>query len=212
MKGELGLDHFEGRSWVGWNHHVSIVLACYALVIACKMRAFPPLGHRDDAKPSGRASERRAIFSTPLRPYGPPCCDMPSDGCGRSFKQDSGRKRCAWASSMTDIFFARGELPTVVLSTSSDPCPSSMADATLLCWTVDRRCEPGAGNPHAGLCPGGGPKGPSLPGLGAPGGNPGATRYPSEKSGRLTSVTPVGPINSRAGAKARGSWRQSLTR
>lgn len=42
MKGELGLDHFEGRSWVGWNHHVSIVLACYALTVACKMRAFPP--------------------------------------------------------------------------------------------------------------------------------------------------------------------------
>ena len=42
MKGELGLDHFEGRSWIGWNHHVSIVLACYALTLACKMRAFPP--------------------------------------------------------------------------------------------------------------------------------------------------------------------------
>jgi len=42
MKGELGLDHFEGRSWIGWNHHVSVVLATYALVIACKLRAFPP--------------------------------------------------------------------------------------------------------------------------------------------------------------------------
>jgi hypothetical protein len=29
---------------------------------------------------------------------------------------------------------------------------------------VDLRWEPGAGNPHAGFCPGGGPKGPSLPG------------------------------------------------
>ena len=28
----------------------------------------------------------------------------------------------------------------------------------------DQRWEPGAGNPLAGLCPGGGPKGPSLPG------------------------------------------------
>jgi SRSO17 transposase len=44
MKGELGLDHFEGRSWTGWNHHVSVVLACYALTIACKLRAFPPSG------------------------------------------------------------------------------------------------------------------------------------------------------------------------
>ena len=30
--------------------------------------------------------------------------------------------------------------------------------------SVDLRWEPGAGNPHAGFCPGGGPKGPSLPG------------------------------------------------
>ena len=30
--------------------------------------------------------------------------------------------------------------------------------------SVDRRWEPGAGNPLAGFCPGGGPKGPSLPG------------------------------------------------
>jgi len=31
-------------------------------------------------------------------------------------------------------------------------------------WPVDQRWEPGAGNPLAGFCPGGGPKGPSLPG------------------------------------------------
>ena len=26
LKGELGLDHFEGRSFPGWHHHVSVVL------------------------------------------------------------------------------------------------------------------------------------------------------------------------------------------
>ena len=31
--------------------------------------------------------------------------------------------------------------------------------------SVDQRWEPGAGDPLAGFCPGGGPKGPSLPGL-----------------------------------------------
>ncbi len=46
LKGELGLDHYEGRSWVGWQHHVSAVLACYALVVACQRRAFSPLGPR----------------------------------------------------------------------------------------------------------------------------------------------------------------------
>lgn len=42
MKGELGLDHFEGRAWLGWQHHVSAVLTCYALLTACQRRAFPP--------------------------------------------------------------------------------------------------------------------------------------------------------------------------
>jgi SRSO17 transposase len=32
MKEELGLDHFEGRSWRGWNHHVVLVLLAYAFL------------------------------------------------------------------------------------------------------------------------------------------------------------------------------------
>ena len=42
LKGELGLDHFEGRSFPGWHHHVSVVLCCYAFVVAERTRAFPP--------------------------------------------------------------------------------------------------------------------------------------------------------------------------
>ena len=42
LKGELGLDHFEGRSFVGWHHHVSVVLCCNAFVVAEQVRAFPP--------------------------------------------------------------------------------------------------------------------------------------------------------------------------
>jgi SRSO17 transposase len=42
MKGELGLDHFEGRSFPGWHHHVSVALCCYAFVIGERMRHFPP--------------------------------------------------------------------------------------------------------------------------------------------------------------------------
>jgi SRSO17 transposase len=42
LKGELGLDHFEGRRFSGWHHHVSIVLCCYAFVIAERVRHFPP--------------------------------------------------------------------------------------------------------------------------------------------------------------------------
>ena len=46
LKGELGLDHFEGRSFTGWHHHVSVVLCCYAFVVAERARAFPPSARR----------------------------------------------------------------------------------------------------------------------------------------------------------------------
>jgi SRSO17 transposase len=42
LKGELGLDHFEGRSFPGWHHHISVVLCCYAFVISERVSAFPP--------------------------------------------------------------------------------------------------------------------------------------------------------------------------
>lgn len=42
LKGELGLDHFEGRSFPGWHHHVSAVLCCCAFVAAEHARSFPP--------------------------------------------------------------------------------------------------------------------------------------------------------------------------
>lgn len=46
LKGELGLDHFEGRSFTGWHHHVSVVLCCYAFVVAERVSAFPPSAGR----------------------------------------------------------------------------------------------------------------------------------------------------------------------
>lgn len=52
MKGELGLDHFEGRSFPGWNHHVSVALCAYAFLVAERSRAFPPSdGRQDQADP-----------------------------------------------------------------------------------------------------------------------------------------------------------------
>jgi SRSO17 transposase len=42
MKGELGLDHFEGRLFRGWHHHVSVALCCFAFVVAESSRLFPP--------------------------------------------------------------------------------------------------------------------------------------------------------------------------
>jgi SRSO17 transposase len=48
LKGELGLDHFEGRSFPGWHHHVTVVLCCYAFVVAERVRRFPPSARRQD--------------------------------------------------------------------------------------------------------------------------------------------------------------------
>ena len=42
LKGELGLDHYEGRRFPGWHHHVSVVLCCYAFIVSERARHFPP--------------------------------------------------------------------------------------------------------------------------------------------------------------------------
>lgn len=33
LKDELGLDHFKGRSWRGWHHHVTLVLLAYRFLV-----------------------------------------------------------------------------------------------------------------------------------------------------------------------------------
>lgn len=55
-KGELGLDHYEGRSYRGWNHHVSVVLVCFAFIVAERVRSFPPSAGKTTTRP---AHERR---------------------------------------------------------------------------------------------------------------------------------------------------------
>lgn len=45
-KPDLGLDPYEGRSYPGWNHHVSVVLSCHAFVVAERDRTFPPCARR----------------------------------------------------------------------------------------------------------------------------------------------------------------------
>lgn len=46
IKGELGFDHYEGRRWSGWYHHVSVALCCFAFIVAERCRAFPPSARR----------------------------------------------------------------------------------------------------------------------------------------------------------------------
>jgi SRSO17 transposase len=38
MKDHLGLDHFEGRGWEGWHHHVTLVMLAFAFVLSERLR------------------------------------------------------------------------------------------------------------------------------------------------------------------------------
>ena len=43
LKGELGLDHYEGRSWLGWHHHTGLVTAAHGFLTLERLR---PLARR----------------------------------------------------------------------------------------------------------------------------------------------------------------------
>lgn len=49
LKGELGLDHFEGRTWAGFHHHVALCAAAHAF-LARRRALFPPEHARVDAR------------------------------------------------------------------------------------------------------------------------------------------------------------------
>jgi SRSO17 transposase len=42
LKAELGLDHFEGRTWLGFHHHVALCAAAHAF-LAIRRAVFPPI-------------------------------------------------------------------------------------------------------------------------------------------------------------------------
>lgn len=44
FKTQLGLDHYEGRRYPGWHHHVSVALCCFAFLVAEQAQAFSPSG------------------------------------------------------------------------------------------------------------------------------------------------------------------------
>ena len=42
MKDELGLDHYEGRNWLGFHHHTALCVAAYAFLATERARLSPP--------------------------------------------------------------------------------------------------------------------------------------------------------------------------
>ncbi|MGO9822000.1 MAG: IS701 family transposase [Solirubrobacteraceae bacterium] len=42
LKGERGLDHYEGRSWLGWYHHTALVTAAHGFLTLERLNPFRP--------------------------------------------------------------------------------------------------------------------------------------------------------------------------
>jgi SRSO17 transposase len=76
LKGELGLDHFEGRTWSGFHHHVALCAAAHAF-LAIRRAISPPIVNALDAAdgtqraPAGAAQALARVSSLPcpLRPH-----------------------------------------------------------------------------------------------------------------------------------------------
>jgi SRSO17 transposase len=65
LKQEVGLGHFEGRSWRGFHHHATMCIAAYGFLVA-ERGAFPPSAPR-----TGYLREKPAL-SQGYRPRGSP--------------------------------------------------------------------------------------------------------------------------------------------
>lgn len=64
MKSELGLDHFEGRTWSGFHHHAALCAAAHAF-LARRRALFPPEPHPMDLVTGPAASPAPAPAETP---------------------------------------------------------------------------------------------------------------------------------------------------
>ena len=71
MKEELGLDHFEGRSWSGLHHHAVPTMVAYGFLAAPAAQASrrePAPLRRRDAGGAGKNRRRKARPTPALRP------------------------------------------------------------------------------------------------------------------------------------------------
>ena len=65
LKGEVGLDHFEGRTWRGFHHHVTLCMVAHAF-LALRRALFPPEQNALDSGPG--APPPSAPAAAPHRP------------------------------------------------------------------------------------------------------------------------------------------------
>jgi SRSO17 transposase len=73
LKGELGLDHFEGRNWRGFHHHATLCAVAHGF-LALRQALFPPEQSEVDAArsalPSATGTASADWMVPPLRQAG----------------------------------------------------------------------------------------------------------------------------------------------
>ncbi len=67
LKGELGLDHFEGRTWQGFHHHAALCAAAHAF-LALRRALFPPAPRAVDTRRRPAASAAAAASTAAQLP------------------------------------------------------------------------------------------------------------------------------------------------
>ena len=59
-KGEVGLDHYEVRSWTGWYRHITLAMWAYALLTVLRGAHLPPEEPKKHCDPPTRAAWRHS--------------------------------------------------------------------------------------------------------------------------------------------------------
>ena len=71
MKGQVGLDHFEGRTWRGFHHHVTLCAVAHGF-LAIQRRLFPPEDLSLDSSDGPEAYSAVAAGTDRVLPFMPP--------------------------------------------------------------------------------------------------------------------------------------------
>ena len=58
-KGEVGLDHYEVRSWTGWHRHITLAMMAHAALVISRARVFPAPAPEKREKPSSLAEFKK---------------------------------------------------------------------------------------------------------------------------------------------------------
>ena len=63
LKGALGLDHFEGRGWVGWHHHVTLVSVAHGFLTLERLRSSNLVASAELVAAAGRAAGSAGLLA-----------------------------------------------------------------------------------------------------------------------------------------------------